>query len=234
MKPRLLLVHTIPPLIQVFNQLGKRLLPEADLVHILDEPVLAWIRQRGGLEGTAVSRLEEHIQWAGKLGARAALVTCSTLSPAVDLLKVSLPVYKIDQAMIEQAVREGHTIGILATAQSTLEPTRLSLEREANKQEKTVITHMVLVNHAFDAFLAGDWQTHDRLVWEAIRALDPTVDLVMLAQASMARALETPPKVELAFPVLTSPQAALERVRDDLFTGSVEQADSLPYGDKGG
>jgi len=45
MKSKLVLVHTVAPLLEVFDRLRGELLPATQLVHILDEPLLAVIQQ---------------------------------------------------------------------------------------------------------------------------------------------------------------------------------------------
>ncbi len=68
---------------------------------------------------------------------------------------------------------------------------------------------------AWEAFEAGDTDGYERLVEAAARALAPTVDVVVLAQASMAGAADR--LRDLGVPVLTSPgpdvRAALEAAR---------------------
>jgi hypothetical protein len=61
--------------------------------------------------------------------------------------------------------------------------------------------------------IAGDTSTHDRLVADAATALAPRVDVLCLAQFSMAGAR---PEVQrrVAIPVLTSPVAAVHRLRE--------------------
>jgi hypothetical protein len=65
---------------------------------------------------------------------------------------------------------------------------------------------------AFKAMNAGDTVTHDRLVVDAAVALAPRVDVLRLAQFSMARAR---PEIQrrVSTPVLTSPAAAVQRLR---------------------
>jgi Asp/Glu/hydantoin racemase len=61
----------------------------------------------------------------------------------------------------------------------------------------------------------GDPQTHDRILLAALPALAAQVELVLLAQASMARLVPKLPK-DLPVPVLASPTLAVERLRDVL------------------
>lgn len=211
----LVLVHTIPTLVDVFNRLAAELLPGVRLNHIVDEPLLERIRERGHLAPQDAARLRTHIDLAQEIGATAVLVTCSTVSPCVDELHspLPIPVVKIDEAMIAQAVAAGNRIGAIATASTTLEPTRQALLAQAAHENKQIATEMVLVEDALNALLRGDGATHDALVKQAILKLAPRVDVMVLAQASMARVLDALSPRECPVPVLTSPHTALARVR---------------------
>jgi len=216
MTDTLVLVHTVSPLVSVFARLGGEMLPGVQLLHILDEPILERIRLRGaGLAAEDGERLYEHVAMAQQVGARAVLVTCSTISPCVDDVRprAAIPVLKIDEAMIERAVALGARIGVVATAPTTLEPTRKLLLAQAARVGKPIETELVLVENAMAALMAGDGAAHDRLVNTAALDLARRVDVVILAQASMARALDALPEAERPVPILASPQLALERVK---------------------
>ena len=83
----LVLIHTVSPLIEVFNKLCPRILPDVQVVHVLDEPLLKMIQQRGELARPDVTRLQSHVAIARKIGVKAVLVTCSTISPLVDKVR---------------------------------------------------------------------------------------------------------------------------------------------------
>jgi len=220
MEGKLVLIHTVSPLLDVFNKLGAELLPETQLVHILDEPLLQRIHQRGHPASEDSARLQTHVTVAEQIKASAVLVTCSTVSPCVDDVrpKANIPVVKIDEAMIAQAVMIGPKIGVVATAASTLEPTRQLLQAQADASDKEIETELVLVENALPALLSGDGATHDSLVKKAVLELDQRVDVVVLAQASMARVLEAIPEAERKVPILSSPHLALEQVKQSLAT----------------
>ncbi len=99
----LVLVHTIPPLLQVFDRLVPEILPGIYFKHILDEPLLEAIRKRGGLAGTDIIRLRERVSLAESIGAWAVLVTCSTISQLVNEVRDAsiVPVLKIDEALLD-------------------------------------------------------------------------------------------------------------------------------------
>lgn len=223
MAQRLVLIHTVAPLVDVFSGLCARLLPGVQVFHVLDEPLLERVRLRGGVGAGEIARLQAHARSAEQIGAEAALVTCSTLSPAVDRLRSKVPIFKIDEAMISQAVALGERIGVIATNPTTLEPTRNLLLAQAARLGRRVVVHPLLVEGAFSALMSGDGETHDGLVLQAIRRLAESVDVVVLAQASMARALERLPEAEWRVPVLASPQAALAQVRRQLENAAGER-----------
>ncbi len=217
---QLVLIHTVSPLLEVFDKLGGELLPGIQLRHILDEPLLERVRQRGHLAPEDSARLRTHVAVAEQTGADAILVTCSTISPFVDDVRsdVSVPVIKIDEAMIAQAVAKGTKIGVLATNFTTLEPTRQLLQAQATSANKEIEVELVLVENALAALLSGDGATHDWLVKEAVLELGEGADVVVLAQATMARVLDVIPDSERRVPVLSSPHLALERVGELLST----------------
>ena len=215
MNDLLVLVHTVPPLLPVFDRLAAQMLPGVRLKHILDEPLLEVVRLRGGLADSDAARLQAHVEAAEAIGAKAVLVTCSTISPLVDRLNdgVRLPVFKIDEAMLDAAVRLGPRIGVLATNPTTLGPTSQLLQERAAAANCSIELETGLIPDALQALLSGNGDTHDRLVGEAIQDISARVDSIVLAQASMARVLEVLPESARSIPVLSSPHLALKRLQ---------------------
>jgi Asp/Glu/hydantoin racemase len=208
-------IHTISPLIGVFDQLASEILPGVLVKHILDEPLVEGIRQRGGLTSSDSTRLWDHIKMAENIRARAVLVTCSTLSPLLDTLRslTALPLVKIDEAMVTAAVQAGNHLGVLATNLTALAPTQMLLEDQARKFGKEIALETRLVDEAFSALLNGKVEEHDRLVRQVVLELSSRVDVVVLAQASMARVLAEIPEQEMRVPIFSSPRPALKQVQ---------------------
>jgi len=213
-KPDLLLIHTVPLLVELFQTLCRERLPGKRELHVVDEPLLEGVRQRGGLALEDADRLLEHVRAAESIGARAILVTCSTISPAVDRIRnrTSLPVLKIDDAMVQKAVAMDARLGVCVTNPTTVEPTRLALSNEAARQGKSVKVELHLVKGAWDALAAGEAGAHDRLVTEAVVRIQPKVDVVILAQASMLRSMPAILAAGCRIPVLSTPALAIEEV----------------------
>ena len=117
--------------------------------------------------------------------------------------------------MIDKALTSGRRIGVLATVAAGLEQQRKSIEGAAKAAGKEIEIVAILRPDAFAALNAGDEETHDRILLEELNTLVPDVDVVVLAQASMAGLLAKVP-AETPVPVLASPQLAVEKVKEIL------------------
>ena len=219
MSRRLVLLHTVASLVEPFARLAAEILPqEVETVHVADELLLKIVLADGGLGPFAYRRVASHVAAAAEGGADAVMFTCSSISPCADpaRLMVSIAVLKIDEPMVDKAISVGMRIGVAATVPTTLRPTTdLVLER-ARALGANVSVDPLLCEGAFDALLAGDPETHDRIVRECLRGLMSRNDVVVLAQASMAQVVDTLPETEMPVPILSSPRLAMERARDVL------------------
>ena len=201
-----------------FTKLCNRHLPEAKVFHMVDESLIQDTVKAGHLRKATIRRLIRQIESAEEAGADAVLVTCSSIGPGVTLAQqlFEIPVLRIDDAMAENAVRQAHTIGVLATLRTTLDPTTELLREKAAKAGRKVELVECLCEEAFPAVLAGDTATHDRLLARALVEDLKGVDLIVLAQASMARVLTTLAADVVHAPVLSSPELALLSARQAL------------------
>jgi Asp/Glu/hydantoin racemase len=202
-------VHTVLTLAPTFNALADELVPEAERFHIADESLLGVTRRTGSLTPATRRRVLGYVESAAEAGADLVVVTCSSIGPAVDASRdfVPVPVLRIDEPMADEAVRIGSRVGVLATLSTTLEPTAELVERRGNGVE--VVSH--LCDGAFDALQAGDLERHDELIRHGLRGLEPQVDVVVLAQASMARVVDA---LQTTVPVLSSPRLGMQRVAE--------------------
>lgn len=211
----LALIHTSPVLIPTFSQLCAQHLPGVEIFHIVDESLIKNTIKAGCLEPITARRLAGYVQSARDAGADAVLVTCSSIGPATTAVRplFDFPVLRIDEAMAEKAIAEGKTIGVLATLRTTLEPTVALVRSTASAAGRDAQVVSRLCEGAFEAVLAGRTEEHDRMVREGLAELIPQVDVVVLAQASMARVVgQLPPELRNK-PILTSPELAIQRTR---------------------
>jgi len=205
----------VPSLVDLFTRLSRELLPkDTEIWHIADEILLRVVLAQGGLSPFIHERVASHAIAAEEADATAVQLTCSSISPCAETAqtRVRIPVLKIDEPMIDQALGIGTRIGVAATAPTTLRPTRDLIQARARTQGRDVQIESRLAEGAYQALFGGDPERHDAIVRETLQDLSQRNDVIVLAQASMARVADSLPPSELACPVLSSPRLALERV----------------------
>ena len=212
--PTVAFVHTVLSLPETFGALAGELLPGVEVFHVVDESLLGVTRREGSLTPATRRRVLGYVESAAEAGADLVVVTCSSIGPAVDASAsfVPVPVLRIDEPMADEAVRLGSRVGVLATLRTTLEPTAELVGRRAVAAGKDVEVVARVSDGAFDALAAGDRERHDEIVREGLRGLSGEVDVVVLAQASMARVADTLGEDERPVPILSSPRLGVERV----------------------
>jgi Asp/Glu/hydantoin racemase len=215
MAQTLALIHTSPTLTPMFRALCAAEMSDVEVFHMVDESLIQDTIRSGRLRGTTIRRLLWQIESAEAAGADAIMVTCSSIGPGVALARslFELPVIRIDEAMAEEAVRMGRRIGVAATLRTTLEPTIELLKAKAAQSSNTIEIVESLSQGAFEAVLAGDVTTHDRILAEKLVHDLHDVDVIVLAQASMARVVSEMPAGTLRIPVLSSPELAVRRAK---------------------
>ena len=215
---RICLIHTAPLMVQLFTPLCRDLLPDVKVTQIINESMIRDTIEAGRVRQPTIDALDAFAEASFKLGTELVMVTCSSIGPAVDLIQSRFPkpVLRVDEPMAEKAVAQGRRIGVAATLRTTLEPTSELLRRKAHAAGKEVELVECLCDGAFAAVMAGDTETHDVLVSKAMTDRLKDVDVIVLAQASMARVVERLPPGALDAPVLSSPELAIEYVRERL------------------
>jgi Asp/Glu/hydantoin racemase len=213
-RKRLGLLHTSATLVPVFQQLCSTKLPGVDTFNIADDSLIKDVIARGRLTTLTSRRVLDHLASAEQAGADIILVTCSSIGPAVDAAAslIGVPVLRVDQPMADRAVATGRRVGVIATLPTTLEPTAELIRRRAREAGRDIELTSRLCEGAFDALMSGDAARHDAMVGEALAELANQVDVIVLAQASMARVVETLPPEVRKTPILASPPLAIEHL----------------------
>ena len=148
------------------------------------------------------------------------LFTCSAFRPAIDRVKADLaiPVISPNEGAFDEALDicagcpDGGRIAILLTFMGSLAPLtgEIAAIATARGQQAPEIVGAV-AEGALEALQAGDTATHDRLAAEAAATIPP-VDVIVIGQFSMARALPLV-AAQRSEPVLTTPYAAVRKLR---------------------
>ena len=138
------------------------------------------------------------------------------MGPCVEAARpmIGIPVVRVDEPMAEKAVQMGARIGVAATLATTLKPTSELIQRKAAQTGGKHTITSELCEGAFEAVVSGDTATHDRIVSQSLRELDAKTDVIVLAQASMARVVDSMKPSEIHVPVLSSPRLGVQYMAD--------------------
>lgn len=201
------------------NDLFGEILPDTELVHFVDSDVLATVMREGEISEASTKRMVHMAQAAENAGADIVFSACSSLGPTMDAAQeaVDIPVVRIDDGMAYVAAETANLIGVLATVPTTLEPTANIIEQKAVELDKDITIIRKLSEGAFETLMNGGRESHDQMVSESARELADQVEIIVLAQASMAR-LAPRLSEETGLEVLISPRLGVEYVKQALST----------------
>ncbi|MFA4870560.1 MAG: aspartate/glutamate racemase family protein [Pedobacter sp.] len=210
------LVHTSATLVPVFQKLCSDYLPGINVFNIVDDSLIKDVIARNELTKLTSKRVVDHVSSAEAAGADFILVTCSSIGAAIEAAAdlTSVPVLRVDQPMADLAVQTGKRIGVIATLPTTLGPTSDLVKRRAIVAGKEIELTSRLCEGAFEALMGGQPEKHDEMVSKALIELSTEVDVIVLAQASMSRVVDSLPEAEKRVPILASPMLAIHHIAD--------------------
>jgi len=183
------LIHTTRLVVEPLHNAVSNSCPEVDISHVLDEGILRKLTQQGSITPEIVQWLTRMVTSAQTAGADIAVVSCSSLSPCVNEVQnnLTIPVIKIDEPMMEYALQHASRIGLLMTNPTTEAPSTQLFEQVKKRLGFSAVLTPCLCPKAFAKLSRGDIDGHDSEVVAAIETLLQDVDVVMLAQISIAR-----------------------------------------------
>jgi Asp/Glu/hydantoin racemase len=199
--------------------LFKAAFPETVVNNTVDDSIVREIIENSNLmTASVVKRVCAYVIAAEQAGDDLVVICCSTISGLSETAKkmVSIPVMGIDEPMAELAVSNAHRIMVLATIPTTLGPSLELLKRTAVRLGKSVELDSLLCKQARSHLDRGQADRHDAILKREIEKAFQRSDIVVLAQASMARVIDA---VDLTMKdrVLTSPPIALQAIRERFF-----------------
>ncbi len=213
---KLVLIHTSPVSLNDLKALFKEIIPDVEMVNIIDDSLLDEVKKVGKINSNIISRMCAYVQVAKTMKPDLIFNQCSSVGEAFDIARTQADckTLKIDEPMAEKAISLGSKIGVVATVASTVQPSSDLIRNTAKKCGKDVCVNEYLVDGALDILMSGDVDKHNKLVIEAIKKAESENDVVVLAQGSMTAIL--PLLTDIKKPVLTSPRLAVERVKEEL------------------
>lgn len=206
---KIAMLHTSSATLAMMQQLIADIMPEVEVMHLVEESMIKQVMKAGGVTPNIAARIADYVHIAEKADCDIFITACSSIGTAVEQCQFLTPLQlaRIDSAMVKEAIEKGERIAVLATVATTLKPTLDYVQRKIQESGKPRAVTPILMEEAFHALLAGEMDTHDRIVADGLKTAFSQADVVMLAQASMTRVLQqlpTPP-----VPVLTSPESGI-------------------------
>lgn len=209
---KIALIHTTPLTVEPLKKLIKKREPELEIINIVDDSILPELINNNADLKLVEERVEYYIKTAVEQGADLVMSACSSIGEIFDQKDqdYKIPIMRIDSAMAEKAVENAAIIGVAATLETTLKPSTELIRKKAAAADKDIEIKTALADSAYQKLIAGDQNAHDQLLAEKLKELAADVEVVVLAQASMAGAVAVlPEKMRSKF--LTSPELGIKQ-----------------------
>jgi hypothetical protein len=212
---RISLIHAMRASIGPIELAFEKLWPEAKRFNLLDDSLSADLGRDGAITPAMKERFLSLSRYCADTGAEAILFSCSAFGAAIDHVRerLSIPVLKPNEAMIEDALAVGSRLALLATFKPSLASMKPEIEAAAKacapqgKRGSALALQLVHVEGALEALRSGNPEAHDALIAEAAATVDEC-DALLLAQFSMARAASLV-RARTEHQVFTSPESAV-------------------------
>ncbi len=183
-------IHTTPVTIPALKKEILAACGQVEVINLLDDSMLPEINQSGKITPDVRYRLHTLMLLAQSAGADAVLCACSSIGGIFEEGRalLSIPALRIDEPMAERAVAF-RKVGVAATLQSTIGPTTELILCKAAALGREVAVDAKVVDNVGTLLAEGREARYDQIVGDELRKLAWNNDVVVLAQASMARAV---------------------------------------------
>lgn len=207
------LLHTTPVTLEIFQK-HLNLIPDIEIVNMMDDGILKDVMKIGGVNENINKRVMYFLRLAEEADCMAFIIACSSIGECVSYCqpKSSIPVMRIDEAMAEKAVDKGPRIAVMATVNTTLEPTANLINKTAQSKGRNIKVTHCLVDGAYEALTKKNTEKHNSLVKDKLLEAAENHDVIVLAQASMSTLSDE--LGELKTPVLSSPRLGILKLKE--------------------
>jgi glutamate racemase len=215
---RLGIVHVGVWLAATSKRFSDEITPEVPILYVCDDTIQTDFIAAGpgNIPSHLYLRIANHVRALQQSGCDLVMVGCSTMSRAPEYVRplVDVPVLPIDLPMMQKAVTIGRRIGLMCTIGTTVPSSTLQLTSAAAAAGKEIDIVLRVRPDAIELAKAGNRLGHDQIVLDEVRKLATEVDVVVLAQLSMAE-LESQ-MASMPVPVLNSGREGFNRAREML------------------
>lgn len=162
------------------------------VVNYLDSYLLDKVNKEGKITDESMGRMFQMLTRACVDGADGIILTCTIFSPYVELFSglLSVPIICPDGAMLDGVSKSPGKKAILCTFEGTVNITRNLYYSICDQNHTSRDVDMIVVPGAYEAAGRGDMDECNRLIRARVMELDQEYDQLVLAQISMAGAVE--------------------------------------------
>lgn len=210
-------IHTTPVTCDSINGRLKGLIPDVEVMNLVDDSLLNDVKKAGRLTKEVTRRLMTYAFAGQDWGAEVILNACSSVGEGIDVIRplLQVPCLKIDEPMARIAAESGVRIAVYGTVATTLEPSVRLVKRTAEEMGREVDVEPFLAKEAFEALtVEKNQEKHNRILEKLIRDSQQDYDVLVLAQASMI--VLQPHLADIQKPVLSSLDSGTEAVKREL------------------
>lgn len=214
MAKKLVIIHTTPVTVSSLKEITGEHLKGYTIYNLLDDSILPEVISEGTITEGVKFRFNNLLMCAETMKPDAILCACSSIGELVESGRVltKTPVLRIDEPMGQEAITKGRRIGVAATLPSTLRPTEALIRRKAEESQRQIDIQPLLIENVGSLLEEGKGDLYDEIVSKSLLELAAENDVVVLAQASMARALVKVP-LDQKYKFLTSPRSGIASVK---------------------
>ena len=182
------IIHTTSATLKPLNDMIGQACPGAEIINFVDDSILPMLLKDSSCMPFVYEKLLAYALFAQKQGVDLILSACSSVGEFQKFAagKLQVPLVRIDDPVSDIAVTQGRKIAVLATLKTTLEPS-CNLLKEKSPDCQVI---PVLVEGAYEMLKAGNKDRHDSMIAQTVKQYMDECDVVYLAQASMANALQ--------------------------------------------
>ena len=201
----------VAPLMSAFHEQA----PEVQVLNFVNENFFLHCKEHGGVDKEILRDFAALCFTAADAGVDAILVGCSMFCRYTGAVQpfLAIPILAVDDPMMEEAVRIGTRIGVLATNPMTIDTSVAQLRVHAAQQGKEIRVLTQGVPEAAAALRQGCPAQHDQRIAEAGKTLAAQgCEVLLLCQLTMAGAAES--MQSIGVPVITSPSAAVQALKE--------------------
>ena len=175
--------------------------------------VFQTIKSEGYVSAASAAKIIKYYMSAVEDGADVILSICSTVEDIAynsqTIAKYTgIPIVLVNEEMCREAVRKGRIIAVVSTFETSISPTKNTLQRVASEMNRKVDLHEVIVDGGFGL----EEEKLKALMADRISRVADEVDVIIFTQGSMAY-IESYIEDKFQKEVLTNPYYSIRSVK---------------------